>query len=708
MKFNVLLMKSFSDHQFKELDIAKVNTYTEQELKTLMLKDLGKICAIFDIPGRSKLNKHNANGFIEKIQEYRINSPCILKSQYTEIELDGMNIKQLQLQCRIYEISSKGMDKQELIKKLTMHYGGDSQKIKKYILQHGRNVSDYPIMIEQYSDKNNRPLTDYSASSNDKVWWICKKAECGCLHEWQASIRTRAWGTECPYCSTSAGKVDKHKSFAYLHPDMTHEWSVTNDKTPDKYSSGSDKQIKWRCSQCEHLWTTSIKHRTIAKSGCPNCNGKFGRNVVTTATSFLQNWKGLVSELHPTKNKGVDLHELVTGSVDKLWWLCPIISSCGCIHEYEQRVYCRTTANQGCPWCDRKKTCYHESLAHKHDELLQFWDYSNVDNPDEVYYQSQTKYNWICKVCEHGCVHSYTQSVRDKTVTDCKCPCYNKDVMCIHNSVKYTHPNLVEEFSPDNDVDLRDYRPGSAVKVNWTCPKTNCTYKCAHNYEMAIYERAKGRGCPFCVAYGNAKQICVHNSLEYKYPKLMEEWDYDKNTKLNITLPGKTCVSANVSVWWICRNNPEHRWKSIIQNRTDKKSGCPHCCKSKHYSQMQIDWLDYIMSRDNISIQYALSEDGEWCVPRTRYKADGFCEENNTVYEFHGDYWHGNPNIYPSDEVNAKNHKTYGSLHKETLAKQKYIEDSGYNYECIWEQDWKKYNRMIILMQRRRRGRARR
>lgn len=27
-------------------------------------------------------------------------------------------------------------------------------------------------------------------------------------------------------------------------------------------------------------------------------------------------------------------------------------------------------------------------------------------------------------------------------------------------------------------------------------------------------------------------------------------------------------------------------------------------------------------------------------------KVDGFCEQTNTVYEYHGDYWHGNPDIY--------------------------------------------------------------
>ena len=681
-------------------EICKINTYTQQELKKLQVKDLSKICAILDIPNRSKLKKDNVSEFIEKIQIYRINSPCTLKSEYTEIELNGMDLKLIQLHCRIYEIPSKDMNKQILIEKLMKHYGGDSQTKNKCILKHGMNVLDYPIMIEEYSVKNEMPLANYQASSDTKVWWTCKKADCGCLHEWMAVIRTRAWGAGCPYCSTPPVKVDKHKTFGYLHPDMIHEWSINNKANPHDYSSASDKQIEWKCAECEHLWTTSIKHRTIAKSGCPSCNGRFGRNVVTPLTSFLHNWPKLASELHPTKNKGVDLHKLVTGSIDKLWWVCPVKPSCGCVHEYEQDVNHRT-AGQGCPWCDKKKTCYHESLKYKHEELLQFWDYSNDDDPGQVYYRSTKKYNWICIACEHGCVHSYTQSLYHKTVTKFRCPCYTHSAMCMHNSVFYTHPHLVKDFSPDNDVDLRDYRAGSGVIVKWICPKTNCVHKCAHNYEMTIYERASGRNCPFCVAFGDAKQICVHNSLEYKYPELMEEWDYKKNAEENIKHPAQTCISGNGYAWWICRNNSDHIWKAIIQSRTVKNSGCPRCYTSKKYSKMQIDWLNFIMARDNIVIQNALSENGEWVVPGSRYKADGFCETNNTVYEFHGDFWHGNPNIYPRDGLNTVSNKTYGFLHQQTLDKQKFIEDRGYNYVYIWENDWVKYIRLIISIQRR-------
>ena len=39
-------------------------------------------------------------------------------------------------------------------------------------------------------------------------------------------------------------------------------------------------------------------------------------------------------------------------------------------------------------------------------------------------------------------------------------------------------------------------------------------------------------------------------------------------------------------------------------------------------------------------------------IPMSNYKADGYCKETNTVYEFNGDYFHGNPTIYDQTDEN--------------------------------------------------------
>jgi hypothetical protein len=100
---------------------------------------------------------------------------------------------------------------------------------------------------------------------------------------------------------------------------------------------------------------------------------------------------------------------------------------------------------------------------------------------------------------------------------------------------------------------------------------------------------------------------------------------------------------------------------------------------------MECEWIKNIMEKEGIYIQYAKSEEGQYKIPGTRYKADGYCEETNTIYEFHGDYWHGNPNTNNIKDTNKKVNKKFGTLFINTCIKEFKLREMGYNYICKWE-----------------------
>ena len=66
---------------------------------------------------------------------------------------------------------------------------------------------------------------------------------------------------------------------------------------------------------------------------------------------------------------------------------------------------------------------------------------------------------------------------------------------------------------------------------------------------------------------------------------------------------------------------------------------------------------------------------------------DGFYEMDGekVVMEFHGDFWHGNPQLYSKSTLNPVTNTTMGDLYMNTLDKQRYLEERGYTYMCIWE-----------------------
>jgi len=125
--------------------------------------------------------------------------------------------------------------------------------------------------------------------------------------------------------------------------------------------------------------------------------------------------------------------------------------------------------------------------------------------------------------------------------------------------------------------------------------------------------------------------------------------------------------------------------------------GCPRCSKCG-YSKQQIQWLNYLsVHRD---IQHAETENGEYSVPNTLYSADGYEAKTRTILEYHGSFWHGNPNIYDPEDTNPVNKKKFGQLFKNTIKKEILIRNLGYNYYCIWDTDWIKGVNAIRVLQR--------
>ena len=62
--------------------------------------------------------------------------------------------------------------------------------------------------------------------------------------------------------------------------------------------------------------------------------------------------------------------------------------------------------------------------------------------------------------------------------------------------------------------------------------------------------------------------------------------------------------------------------------------------KMDQYSKSSIQYLEWVSRRDSVEIQHALNG-GEVRLPGTRYKLDGYCQETNTAYKFHGCVFHG-------------------------------------------------------------------
>lgn len=74
-----------------------------------------------------------------------------------------------------------------------------------------------------------------------------------------------------------------------------------------------------------------------------------------------------------------------------------------------------------------------------------------------------------------------------------------------------------------------------------------------------------------------------------------------------------------------------------------------------------------------------------------KYRVDGFIPETNTIYEFYGDYWHGNIKRYNPNKINKYTGLTMQELYDKTIAREKELRDMGFNLITEWESNQKYY-----------------
>jgi len=144
-----------------------------------------------------------------------------------------------------------------------------------------------------------------------------------------------------------------------------------------------------------------------------------------------------------------------------------------------------------------------------------------------------------------------------------------------------------------------------------------------------------------------------------------DRYGYELVKYININTPVEIICKKHGNFW----QKPEYHIDG---------SNCPTCALSG-ISQMEIDWLD--------SLGIELLRQYHIKLGKKKIRVDGYDPITNTVYEFHGNYWHGNPQLYNPEDINEVTGTTFRELYKNTLEKEKLIVEAGYNLVVKWESD---------------------
>ena len=323
----------------------------------------------------------------------------------------------------------------------------------------------------------------------------------------------------------------------------------------------------------------------------------------------------------------------------------------------------------GCPKCAGVSLMTIEDFIQKSvDKHGDKYDYSKVE-----YNNVKTKITIICKT--HG---EFVQTP-DSHIRGCGCP----NCAQIQRNEKriYTKDEFIQK-SIEKHGDTYDYS-----KVDYVDSKTRVTIICKKHGEFIQVPQCHlhGNGCKLCgiIFSSNSKRYTKDEFIQKSIEKHGDTYDYSK----------VDYVDSKTRVTIICKKHGE--FIQVPQCHLHG-NGCPNCA-CKNYSKISISYLNFISKLNDIYITHAENE-GEYEVEG--YKIDGYCKSTNTLYEFHGDFWHGNPRIYNKDKINTKNGKTFGELYQTTLKKEHRIRELGYNLVVMWERDWVKINKSIKTLQK--------
>lgn len=325
--------------------------------------------------------------------------------------------------------------------------------------------------------------------------------------------------------------------------------------------------------------------------------------------------------------------------------------------------------------------------------------HNNKYNYDKVNYTNSN--DLISILCyEHGIF--IQRAASHMSGSGCpKCAGFNRTAIEFINKSNIIHQN---KYKYEKSIYI-DYK----TKITIECPKHG-------NFDQLPIKHLYGQGCPKCVV-----GICktTQQFIDASMNKHKNKYSYEKSIYINCTTPiiitcsihgefeqkptnhlaGNGCQKCSpfnilktneefIAAAAIKHNNkysyanciyihgrldvvitcPKHGdFKQVAHNHL-QGNGCQKCGNNS-YSVISLLWLKIHQISSKYIIQHA-ENSSEHQVKNSKYKADGYISETNTIYEYNGCFWHGCKKCFKNrDKINSVNYKTMKQLYAHTKKK---------------------------------------
>ena len=486
------------------------------------------------------------------------------------------------------------------------------------LVGHNDLTTTNPKLAKEWNYERNGELkpTDILAGSHKMVWWKCSQG-----HEWEATVKDRSSGNNCPYCSNQKILIGFNDFYTYCknhhRDDLIKEFDNTIDGlSMTEVTVGSQKKLWWKCSN-GHSYKASPAQR-IRGSGCGICGHRIlhkGENdLLSTHPEIAKEWDYLKNKEKPD--------EVMAGSNKKnYWFICPKG------HSYKTTLLNRKRGS-GCPKCNIEK---HSSFPEKaiffylkklFDDAVENYKNSVLGTKEmDIYlpklrvgieydgkawhknYKRDLDKDRLClnnkilliRIREVGC-HNYESNSLKKYVTPYDMQELNETIQFVINFLneKYKFKNkisidvdrdrikILEQMNlSEKKNSLASYCP--EIKNFWHKEKNGkitpeqiphasfkkIFLKCekGHEWETTASYFSKNPWCPYC---SGRKVWTGYNDLFTTNPELIPYW-----SKNNTIDPRKIKKGSNSNALWYCPTCKAEYNMRVIDKA--KGRGCPYC-----------------------------------------------------------------------------------------------------------------------------------
>jgi len=201
-----------------------------------------------------------------------------------------------------------------------------------------------------------------------------------------------------------------------------------------------------------------------------------------------------------------------------------------------------------------------------------------------------------------------------------------------------------------------------------------------YNIKITCKEHGVFEQNPRCHISGQNCRKCFEKSITLTTEEFITQCKEKHGDKYDYSLVNYKNNSTKVKI--ICSTHGVFEQKPGAHK---KGVDCSECYKirDRRRSKVAGKWLDTLSISDEYR-EFKLTTktyDG--------YIADGFDVNTNTVFEFYGDIWHGNPYTLNPEDFNKINKNKFSYLYRRTIEREDVLLQNGYNVAYIWESDFK-------------------